>query len=267
MSAPLLSIVTPTHNRPSELRRLLRELNAIEGVEVIVVDDASTETNAALNEGEVVAMPNGRYLRNDVGRRAPYSRNRGAQQARGRHLWFVDDDDVLPRETVVAVARLLSEGEVEIALMSSVFVRNGERIAGYQPSSLRDNFDAYRDRGQLVSLPCVVMSRERFKSAGGWDEAILAGQDTDLLLRLVQGTTPILWPELVVEVHLGDGPRLTNALWKQQRGKLQILKKHWAILTVRRRSYYLLSFVLVMPLLRRLTGRDVAREILNPRAG
>ncbi len=244
------------------LQRLLRELRGIPECEVIVVDDASAETVALECAAMVAEHDNAELLRQPARRGAAAARNRGASVARGRYLWFVDDDDVLPHATLKEAIRRLVANEPQLALLSSTFVSENQRLGGYEPSPGRDRFERYRDVGQLVSLPCIIMQTELFRAVGGWDERFVAAQDTDLVLRLAAKVIPTCWPDLHVIIDVGDRPRLTTNVWRQQRAKIQILQKHWRRLSVRRLFYYVVSFALWLPLFKLLSGRRVAREIL-----
>jgi glycosyltransferase involved in cell wall biosynthesis len=89
---PLASVVVPTRDRPASLGRCLAALAAqtvSDDLEVIVVDDGSTEPEAivdALREHEFV-----RLIRLDHGGPAA-ARNAGARGARGKCICFTDDD-------------------------------------------------------------------------------------------------------------------------------------------------------------------------------
>jgi len=102
VSRPLLSIVVPTYNRHRILNRTLPSLLGQEGVgaeyEVIMVVDGSTDgTLAMLKRTEwgsrlrVVAQPN---------RGQASARNRGAAEARGEILLFLDDDMIAAPDLV-----------------------------------------------------------------------------------------------------------------------------------------------------------------------
>lgn len=94
MKAPLLSVVIPTWNRARLVRDAINSaLAQREGeVEVILVDDASTDSTA-----ELLAREFGdriRVLRLEHRRGPGGARNAGARLARGEFVAFLDSDDV-----------------------------------------------------------------------------------------------------------------------------------------------------------------------------
>lgn len=91
-TAPLLSVVVCTHNRPADLERCLDALAALaERPEVIVVDSASEPPCRELVERYVSDMPDLVYVYEaDPG--LSRARNRGVARASGSIVAFVDDD-------------------------------------------------------------------------------------------------------------------------------------------------------------------------------
>lgn len=108
--SPLLSVVVPAYNAESYLARALDSLIGFgSDVEVLVVDDGSTDGTAALARtyvdrfpGEVVLLqkPNGGH---------GSAINRGLEHARGAYLKVVDADDWLDRAALLRVLATLRE--------------------------------------------------------------------------------------------------------------------------------------------------------------
>lgn len=94
---PLVTVVVPTYQREALLPATLDSLVALEysPVEIIVVDDGSTDGTPALLAGYAARHPNLRALRHDnVGQAA--SVNRGIAEASGAYLIVVNSDDPQP---------------------------------------------------------------------------------------------------------------------------------------------------------------------------
>ncbi len=105
-----VSIVVPTHNRPSTLRRCLAALAAQRGVgamEIIVVDDGSTA--AAEVADAVASQPLARLLRCAASGPAA-ARNAGARAAVGTCVCFTDDDCEPEPEWAAMLIRALTAG-------------------------------------------------------------------------------------------------------------------------------------------------------------
>ncbi len=94
----LISVVIPIHNVEPYLRTCLESVarQTAGDLEVIMVDDGSTDGSAAIAEEFAVADPRFRLLSQPNGGLGN-ARNTGADAATGEFLAFVDSDDVLPR--------------------------------------------------------------------------------------------------------------------------------------------------------------------------
>src|SRR5205085_4169423 len=92
MAPPLVSVVVPVHNGESYLRESLESVLAPGHValEVIVVDDGSTDRSAAAAERSGPRVEVHRRERAGAGA----ARNHGVRVARGAYLAFLDADDL-----------------------------------------------------------------------------------------------------------------------------------------------------------------------------
>ena len=93
-ATPDVTVVIPTYNRSRFLMLAIESALAQthRSLEVVVVDDASTDdTEARVRE---LGSDRVRYFRQENGGVAR-ARNRGIENARGRYLMFLDDDDLL----------------------------------------------------------------------------------------------------------------------------------------------------------------------------
>ncbi|TDC68874.1 CDP-glycerol:glycerophosphate glycerophosphotransferase [Actinomadura sp. GC306] len=107
--SPKLSVVVPFCNTEEFLRECLESLagQTLRDLEVIMVDDGSTDNGAVIAKEMCARDPRFRLVtRDNEGPGA--ARNAGVLQARGEYLTFADADDVVDRE---AYARLVGSLE------------------------------------------------------------------------------------------------------------------------------------------------------------
>ncbi|MBR4651739.1 MAG: glycosyltransferase family 2 protein [Kiritimatiellae bacterium] len=92
-----ISVVIPTYNRSEMVCACVDSVLAQEGAsfEVIVVDDCSPDDTGARMSARFGGDGRVRYMRNERNSFQTVSRNRGARVARGRHVLFLDDDNIL----------------------------------------------------------------------------------------------------------------------------------------------------------------------------
>ncbi len=105
MSSPRISVVVAFFNNEDDLGDCLDSIAAqsFGDLEVIMVDDASTDHSVEIARAKAAADP--RFILVQAEHGGPGgARNRGVERARGEYLAFVDGDDMLPRQCVRAAA-------------------------------------------------------------------------------------------------------------------------------------------------------------------
>ena len=91
-----VSIIVPVHNAEGYLSKCVSSLLAqtLQEIEIILVDDASTDSSRKLMEDYHIRFPEKiRCLYLDVNIRQGGARNRGMEVASGEYIAFVDSDD------------------------------------------------------------------------------------------------------------------------------------------------------------------------------
>ena len=216
-SAPEVSVVVPSHERPVRLRWLLNALEeqtlSPERWEVVVVhDSAGEETEELLRTHPLTDAGMLRRLRLPAGTGFPSRhRNLGWREARAPLVAFTDDDC---RPTPGWLERL-----VEVARSNpGAIVQGATKPDPYEVEIMRA---APRPRSMDVDPPgtdaqtCnILYPREALERAGGFDESfrIPAGEDTDLAARVrKQGVEQVGAPEALV-YHAVDAFSLLGLL-------------------------------------------------------
>ncbi|ADC69291.1 glycosyl transferase family 2 [Methanocaldococcus sp. FS406-22] len=106
---PLVSIVIPTHNRKKHVERLINSIleNTYKNIEIIVVDDASTDGTYEYLKEKFGNLPNFKIVRNNKNLLVSGSRNRGIGLSKGELIFLVDDDNILDKKCIENLVKLL----------------------------------------------------------------------------------------------------------------------------------------------------------------
>jgi len=90
-----ISVIIPTYNRKEMLKEAIDSVlkQTKKAVEILVIDDNSSDGTENMLEREYGGLENLTVLRNESNRQAGYNRNLGYNQAKGEYLVFFDDDD------------------------------------------------------------------------------------------------------------------------------------------------------------------------------
>ena len=174
--ADLVSVIIPTYNRAHLLPRAIGSVLAqtYQPMEIIVVDDGSTDDTAALlvtygDQVKAIRQPN---------RGVSSARNVGLQQAQGEYITFLDSDDLWGRDKIATqVAALCSNPDMGVVYTWYITVdENGEFLRTFNPCHSGDIFKELYFNNFLVN-PSIIMARRRCF----WDRNTLKLQfDTNL---------------------------------------------------------------------------------------
>jgi glycosyltransferase involved in cell wall biosynthesis len=144
VSAPLTSIVVPTFNRayclPRTIESALAQANV--RVEVIVVDDGSTDQTPSLIASRYGSEPRVRFIRQDNGGVA-VARNTGMRAAQGDYIALLDSDDTwMPWKLELQLACMRARPQVGMTWTDMEAIDpEGNVLSG---AYLRRMYSAYR---------------------------------------------------------------------------------------------------------------------------
>jgi glycosyltransferase involved in cell wall biosynthesis len=230
MKEPLVSIVVPTYNRRGMLESLLRliakQTFPMERLEVVIVDDGSTDGTAELLKQMARELPY-RLLAVESGHAGPgAARNLGVGEASAPVIAFLEDD-VSPRNDWLANGLRYFDDE-SVGGVEGVTTQQG------RDSSLR-SFDP---AGFFSFIPCnLFIRRDVFLKSGGYDPMFFdAGtglyfrEDLDLGLRLEAGGIHFVRGEDVIVSHPEQFKEMGDVLRHLRRYVFDALlaKKHRA---------------------------------------
>lgn len=127
---PLLTIVVPAYNAEDYLRRALQELVGVRGLDVVIVDDGSTDATGEIADAFALAHPaTFRAVHQPNGGHGG-AINTGIVAARGTYLKVLDADDWLDvdalRSTLDTLREAEASGGVDVLFTNYVHEREGK---------------------------------------------------------------------------------------------------------------------------------------------
>lgn len=210
MSAPLVSVIIPVYNGASYLVAAIESVlaQAYAPLQIIVVDDGSTDNSAAL----AGAFPTVQLL-TQPNHGVANARNAGLAAAQGALIAFLDQDDLwLPGKLHAQVARLIAEPQLG-------YTRTHQRLLiedGVDPSSWIGPALAV-DHPSAIPSSWMVRA-EIFAWLGGFDSQYIAASDGDWLFRAKDAGIPFaILPETFVlwRIHRNNQSWALNMIQKE----------------------------------------------------
>ncbi len=217
----MLSFIIPAHNEEQHLGRTIAAITAIrkscgEPLEIIVVDDASTDRTADIaTAAGVVLVP----VQN---RQIAATRNAGARRASGDILFFVDADTLATHDAVHAAIAEIRKGAVG---GGCVF-----RFDGTLPIWARILYPVaviLARRLTLVGGCFLFCTREAFDATGGFCERYYAAEEAEFIRALKRRGRFVIPKPVVVT----SGRKLrANSCWR-------IIREAWRWIVAGAESY------------------------------
>lgn len=129
---PLVSVVLPVHNGAHHLAECLDSVLAqsLRAIEVIVVDDGSTDATPELLNAYAAADDRVRVVSQRPNRGVSAARNAGLNLARGRFVAFVDADDFVDRSMLEDLFTASQELRVDVVSCGMTLVDENGRFLG-----------------------------------------------------------------------------------------------------------------------------------------
>ena len=242
---PLVSVVIPVFNKWEVTRRCLASLAACDidiALQVIVVDDASSDETPA----EIARLPGVDAVRNGTNAGFVDSCNRGARLARGRYVWFLNNDTEVGDGSLRALVERMQSDD-RIAITGSQLVYPDGRLQeaggiiwsdaggwnyGRLDVAARSDYNFARDV-DFISGASLLARADRFAEMGGFDERYAPGyyEDADLCMQArSRGYRVVYEPRSVVTHHEGltSGTDLSVGMKRFQEINRPKFRAKWA---------------------------------------
>lgn len=227
-----ISVIVRTKDRPALLAEAIASIRANDyPCEIVIVNDGGVAPDATL--GDVV-------INHEQSRGRSEAANAAVRAAKNAFITFLDDDDLYYPEhlqTLANAARTSHAAWYSDAV--SAFLRPGESGA-YETHSRLRLFAQDFDRELLlldnyIPLPTLLMRRDAYFDAGGFDPQFDLFEDWDFLIRLARRGDFLRVPRVTVEVrHFEGGSSVVLASpegsTRFRDAKLQVWTKHAALI-------------------------------------
>ncbi len=219
---PLVSIIIPCHNAAPWLRATLESALAQtwQDIEVIVVDDGSTDDSAAIARS---FAPRGVHVQTQPNRGASAARNHGLKLARGEFVQFLDADDLLtPDKIAVQVERLQRDGMDCVATCRwARFVDDpGHPVIFesevFQDLDPRDYLIMHTARQGTMHPAAWLLPRPVAERVGPWDETLSLNDDGEYFARVALAARRLLFSPHGASLYRSG---LTGSLSRRRDGR------------------------------------------------
>ena len=239
-----VSIIIPVFNQFQYTHACLASLQGIQQetrFEVIVVDDGSTDQTGSL----VSQVENVVYLRNPSNSGFITSCNRGADEARGKYLVFLNNDTTVKAGWLTALLETFAE-EPRAGIVGSKLIYPDGRLQEAGCITWRDasgwNYGKFDDPKKpeynylrevdYCSAAALMIPKSLFQHLGGFDARYAPAyyEDTDLSFKVRSEGHQVLYQPLAEVVHyegVTGGTDVSTGAKKHQDINRSIFAERW----------------------------------------
>ena len=184
-----VSIIIPTQNRADDVINCIDSIliSSFNDFEIIVVDNASNDETPLLIKNKFSNNKRIKLIESDINLGAGGGRNRGAKEANGKLLLFIDSDNVIDSEMVKLLVDfvnkkdncgmvgplILFKDDPNLIWLYFADINMWTSKASYKGTGEQDA-KQYKEIEDVGHIPnCFMVRRKDFEKVGGFDEKYL----------------------------------------------------------------------------------------------
>ncbi len=205
-----LTVVIPVHNSPAQLKLCLDALarNRLDAVEVLIVDDASTDNTRqvaekAAGESDIPIS----FLRLERQSGPAAARNVGMRAARNPYVLFLDSDIVLPDHGIESIRGTLDRHAVrpEVAGVMGIYseaIPWSDFCSDYKNLHVCFLHETTETLSPYLHTAILCIEKRILEEAGGFDTGLATGEDFRMGVKLGSKGYRFVIDRKVQGVHL-----------------------------------------------------------------
>ena len=239
MQKPEVSVIIPTKNRLHYLQRAIQSVlnQTIKNIQIIVVDDASTDMTRNYLDQLKNNIPNIIVITNVTSSGGAVARNQGVEKADGTWIAFLDDDDEWMSDKLFLQLQIMKNSYNAIACSTNYIRCTPDRKNKLIKLPLNVTFNDLLMKNTLGGASMCLCSRSVFYEIGGFDPLFKSGQDWDFWLRLSLKGKILCCPDPTVLYNAHEGKKISTDMKAQYHGARHFHLKYKSHMNNLQRKY------------------------------
>lgn len=229
MIRPSLTIIVPTYNRASVIKRTLISIQyqTFKYWECIVVDDMSIDNTKEV-VSEFVGHDNRfKYILNNRKKGAQGARNTGLHESNADWVIFFDSDNVMHPDAMYAMNGAIDKETDVVTCYSRVINASSGNTEKFFAWNNFGNIHSDLFYGECyVDNSSALIRKQKLLEIGDLDENCPSMQEWDTHLRLSQIANYKTLKEVLVDYYVGREDSISSDGQREIIGRLYILKKY-----------------------------------------
>lgn len=215
-----ISVIIPIFNNEALIHRTLMSLEnqsfRIENIEVLMINDASTDDTKNVLNSYVDKYPNFKaiHINNGTGS-AGTPRNLGLKLASAEYVLFIDHDDFLEINALNKLYDKIIEYNCDIVYGTYVLINSDEFIKFIYPNEKHGFFKNLEDNPRSITTPPSIWTKlfkKEFLEKNNILFPTILGEDTIFMAKALKNANGIyyLWNDIITYYNLNENSYSTN---------------------------------------------------------
>ncbi len=193
----LVSVIIPCFNVQEYVSECIESVlgQNYQDLEIICIDNNSSDGTLNILQKYSTEFPGKVIVLKEPRKGAPAARNRGITAAKGKWIQFLDADDLLSPEKIAHQVTYSLQNEQAGFIAASFFK---QRINGNIEEFILEKSDPFKALfvTKLGNTCANLFLTSSVRDIGGWNTDLKSSQETDLMFRLLQNKTVVLFDNL-----------------------------------------------------------------------
>ena len=211
---PKISVVVPTYNRAGLIGRAIQSVlnQTYRNLELIVVDDASTDATEKVVKQFLRRDARVRYVKHSINKRQSGAENTGIKISTGEYLAFLDDDDVWLSEKLEKQLQVFKESQYEklgLVYCGMDYISDNQTVAKRRPKEKGYIFEELLKANCIGGVSIPMIKKEVFEQCGLFDECDEGrkggGVDHEMWIRISKSYNVDFASESLVYYYIHSG--------------------------------------------------------------
>jgi len=224
----MVSVIMPVYNSEKYIKVAIDSAlkQTYKNIEIIIVDDASTDSSAIIVSKYLREFDNIKYYVNHKNMGVGQTRNIGLKYAKGRYIAFMDADDVWDKNKIKYQIRLMQREECPFCFTAIDMIDKDGNVINGKIRIIRKVDYKVLLRNTVIPTSSVVLDRNVLGNVKM--SCIRSGQDYATWLRILRkGVIAIGIDKALTHYRITSGSLSSNKLKSiSQVWSIQVFKEH-----------------------------------------
>lgn len=201
ITGPLVSVITPAYNSEKYITETVRSVIAqtYQNIEIIVVDDASTDNTLQVVEEMDINRPIS-VIKKEKNSGAAASRNIGYKNSKGTLIKFLDADDFIDPEMIANQVALATDENNIISAQWGRFLNDDVNTFKLSPETCWQTMPSgdwacasWRNANAMTNPGIFLIPKKIIEKAGLWDETLSLLDDTEYFMKTILAADKVIF--------------------------------------------------------------------------